>query len=472
MANSAKGSPTKEFFVQMLTRDIELDDAILDLLDNCIDGVIRTNDGVEKTEHFYDTFMAEITISNSFFSIKDNCGGIPRTTAEEYAFRMGRVPTTNTNQPTIGIYGIGMKRAIFKIGKEAIVHTKNNGEKYSVHIPANWVSDPENWEFPIEDDSDNNDLAANGTEIKVSILNDNIAMLWSDEDKIHNYVEKLKKSIQNSYSLIIQNGFTIKINGDIVTAKPVELLVQTTDKKGLSPYIFTGEYGSVKVKLAIGFYAPMASEEDIDDMNESERKTSEAGITVVCNDRVVLYNDKSNLTGWGTNGVPNYHTQFIGIKGIVIFESNNPSELPMTTTKRGIDHSSSVYIAVKDKICEGLKMFTNYTNAWKGRNAIERSYSTNSEKVIYTNFFSDKAKDDYGILLRTDRRGNGATYRPSLPQPDNEKPYKIIRYSRDVQDIRALIAFFYGTPDENIKPSIIGEKCFDKVLNEAKGGDR
>ena len=36
-----KAGPTKRFFVKMLTRDIELADAILDLLDNCVDGIIR-----------------------------------------------------------------------------------------------------------------------------------------------------------------------------------------------------------------------------------------------------------------------------------------------------------------------------------------------------------------------------------------------------------------------------------------------
>lgn len=33
MGTTALGAPTKEFFVGMLTRDIELSDAILDLLD-------------------------------------------------------------------------------------------------------------------------------------------------------------------------------------------------------------------------------------------------------------------------------------------------------------------------------------------------------------------------------------------------------------------------------------------------------
>ncbi|MBS0481598.1 MAG: hypothetical protein JSR96_05480 [Proteobacteria bacterium] len=39
--DTARASPTKAFFVRMLTRDIELQDAILDLLDNCLDGILR-----------------------------------------------------------------------------------------------------------------------------------------------------------------------------------------------------------------------------------------------------------------------------------------------------------------------------------------------------------------------------------------------------------------------------------------------
>ncbi|MEL6260324.1 MAG: hypothetical protein AAFR12_04585 [Cyanobacteria bacterium J06626_6] len=39
--SSINAAPTKTFFVDMLTRDIDLKDAILDLLDNCIDGIQR-----------------------------------------------------------------------------------------------------------------------------------------------------------------------------------------------------------------------------------------------------------------------------------------------------------------------------------------------------------------------------------------------------------------------------------------------
>ncbi len=81
--DQAQASPTKQFFVSMLTRDISLADAILDLLDNCLDGALRLADGkdVDYAKHF-----VKIELTDDHFSIADNCGGIPRDVAKNYAF--------------------------------------------------------------------------------------------------------------------------------------------------------------------------------------------------------------------------------------------------------------------------------------------------------------------------------------------------------------------------------------------------
>ena len=134
------------------------------------------------------------------------------------------------------------------------------------------------------------------------------------------------KSIQQSYSFIIQKGFEITINGQRITPLPISLLFDDKDTASIKPFLYQQTFGDVHVSLAIGFYAPPPSPEDIDDENNLKRSSSDAGWTIVCNDRVVLYNDKTHLTGWGEAGVPQYHTQFIGIRGIVIFESNNPKK--------------------------------------------------------------------------------------------------------------------------------------------------
>ncbi len=111
----AQASPTKQFFVSMLTRDISLADAILDLVDNCLDGALRLakGDAVNYARHF-----VKIELAADHFSIEDNCGGIPRDVAKNYAFKMGREPDDDrdSDTETIGMYGVGMKRALFKMG--------------------------------------------------------------------------------------------------------------------------------------------------------------------------------------------------------------------------------------------------------------------------------------------------------------------------------------------------------------------
>src|SRR5581483_9558264 len=102
-------------------------DALLDLLDNCVDGIIRSGGNRTAGAKPYEGFKAAITLEKDYFSIEDNCGGIPIKVAQDTAFALGR-PTTPIDAPTatVGIYGIGMKRAIFKLGSEALVESLND----------------------------------------------------------------------------------------------------------------------------------------------------------------------------------------------------------------------------------------------------------------------------------------------------------------------------------------------------------
>ena len=72
------GAPTKRFFVSMLPRDIELDDAILDLVDNSVDGAMRSKKERLDTDRPFDGYCCNLTINSEGFELKDNCGGIPR----------------------------------------------------------------------------------------------------------------------------------------------------------------------------------------------------------------------------------------------------------------------------------------------------------------------------------------------------------------------------------------------------------
>jgi hypothetical protein len=81
------GGPTKRFFVAMLTRDISLVDALLDLVDNCVDGATRQLKGKIDKPNAYDGYWARLSLSPSF-DISDNCGGIPSDAIKD-AFLIG-----------------------------------------------------------------------------------------------------------------------------------------------------------------------------------------------------------------------------------------------------------------------------------------------------------------------------------------------------------------------------------------------
>ena len=85
------GGPTKRFFVSMLPRDIELKDAILDLVDNCIDGATRQITKQKlRTRQAYDGFEARLRIDGKSFEISDNCGGIPKDRIATHSYSVDR----------------------------------------------------------------------------------------------------------------------------------------------------------------------------------------------------------------------------------------------------------------------------------------------------------------------------------------------------------------------------------------------
>ena len=137
--NVIVGNPTKKFFIEMITRDISIEDAIIDLLDNSIDGANRIN------PNDYRGLTISISINESEFIIEDNCGGFSLETAQKYAFRFGRPEDAPITNNTIGRFGIGMKRSLFKIGKNFEVETQNEKDHFKVDVDVEkWSKQQQN----------------------------------------------------------------------------------------------------------------------------------------------------------------------------------------------------------------------------------------------------------------------------------------------------------------------------------------
>src|SRR6202040_1758294 len=151
------------------------------------------------------------------FEISDNCGGIPRNVALEKAFRLGR-PEGNHDElvETVGVYGIGMKRAIFKMGREARVFSQHDGDAFEVEINPTWLKDDQDWDLPIKDA---HKKKSDGTTIVVQELHPSIGQQFNEKDST--FIDELIKLIGRLFAVIIEKGFEVYVNDRPV--KPVEI---------------------------------------------------------------------------------------------------------------------------------------------------------------------------------------------------------------------------------------------------------
>ena len=473
MADTVTASPSKTFFVEMLTRDIDLTDAILDLLDNCIDGVLRQLKDTEPIESFdqekpYDGYWAKITATPEEFSITDNCGGIPRDIAINKAFRLGRSIEDlerDKDIATIGIYGIGMKRALFKMGKHSTVISQHSGDPYCVEISDEWLDDDEYWELTLNDiDSTSVDLDSDGTFITVKSLHPSIADQF-DKDR-NTFLTDLKKEIGNLFALIIRKGFTVFLNEEIIDPVSLDILFPKNLKHAetIQPYAYKAIIGNIEVELAVGFYRELASEFELDSEQKIPRRTDNAGWTIICNDRAVLHHDKTPITGWGMRNAPKYHTQFIAIAGVVRFSSNDSLKLPLNTTKRGLDTSSSIYRQTLDRMTEGLKKFTDFTNQWKGQELETEHYFHETAPKDAIEIVEAIPQNEWKPIRKS--KENEKRFTPNLPTPPKGKPTRRIAFLRLKEEIEIVGEYLFG--DAQAPTREIGNRCFEDVLKKIK----
>lgn len=457
-------SPVKSFFVSMLTRDIKLEEAILDLLDNCVDGILRS--GGSNGARPYKGFRADIKFDADSFSISDDCGGIPWS-LHDYAFRMGRAPDRPADAPgSVGVYGIGMKRTIFKIGQRCLISTRSGDHQYEVEITPDWIYDESDWKIPVRPAEISS--KRDGTDIVIGDLYPGIAKMFDEGSNA--FQSELYRMVETHYAYIMDKGFKVTINGDSVKPRTTKIVYDARRNAGdnsIRPFVFkTTTDDGVDVYLAVGFTRPIPPESEIAEEQEALRYSSiDTGWTILCNDRAVLHCDQSELTGWGEAGVPRYHTQFIAISGIVEFKSEDPGKLPTTTTKRGVDASSTLYLQTKNKMREGMRLFINYTNKWKGR-ADESKNHVRGQGRKALSLDELKVKTQELDFKNTRAPLLGSQYKPRLPLPAQLEPTKRrISYVMEAAKIKVVAEHF---EDPDMQPSEVGELCFNTVYDGAR----
>lgn len=151
---------------------------------------------------------------------------------------------------------------------------------------------------------------------------------------------------------------------------------------------------------------------------------------------------------------------------MVEFSSDDPKKLPTTTTKRGIDASSTLYLQVKNKMRDGLRFFTDYTNRWKGRFEESKTHIAGASVLGFEQLKIEAKKLPFSQTPKVFPKGKAEQYRPSLPMPKLDAKKTRISFMRANEDVR-LVSGHLFKGDEGKEPSEVGGKCFDMVLEEA-----
>ncbi|HET7455312.1 MAG TPA: ATP-binding protein [Solirubrobacterales bacterium] len=438
-------TPARRFFVAMLIRDIELIPAIIDLVDNSADGAkrLRTEPGDDR----YEGLEVEVEVSPERFKIEDNCGGMSVELARNYAFKFGRSEDTIGPIGEVGQFGIGMKRALFKMGEFFEVTSATETSRFTLPVEVKAWTEEDNTDWSFEFDEVEEDIEIDdenvGTNIEVNKLHEFVAEVFGQEA----FVNRLRKDLATRELRLLQQGLTIKVNGqELIAQAPMLLAGDEFTPVHLERELEVDE-GSIEMKLWAGLAEPRSGEDD-DDVDDGEKYRSDppAGWYLFCNDRLLLYADKGRLTGWGAEAAA-YHPQYSRFRGYVLLEGD-ASLMPWNTTKTGVDEDSRAFRLVQNEMFDALQKVQAVINRLKK----ERRQP------------DEDARPAISALERAEPKPlldlpSSPSFKVPEPAPDPPPTAQWIRYQVELGDFER-VAESVGSDT----PSEVGRSTFDWYL--------
>lgn len=342
--------PTKTFFVEMFTKDIALEQAVLDLVDNSVDGAKRY---AKAGDTPYAGFQVNLTFNNEEFLIADNCGGFSSDVAVNYAFRFGRPKGATSTPGSIGQFGVGMKRALFKFGRHFIVQSATPDEEWAVEVPVtDWENNDNDWHFPWGKFAPVGGLskASPGTEIQVTKLRPSVSAVFATK----NFENSIVSLIRSKHRSFIGQGMSICVNGTAVL--PIDLVMISGE--GFRPASKTLTFDEGGAPVTVRILAGVGASQP-----------SLAGWYVICNGRIILEADRRAVTGWGVvedaaskTSIPGFHNQFARFRGIVTFDSTDSARVPWNTTKTDVDQDNVVWRAAREEMIILMRPVIDFLN--------------------------------------------------------------------------------------------------------------
>lgn len=381
-AISVRQGVDPKYLQNTLTKDITPLEAIYDLVDNAIDAArerILAAGSIRRDEYGlpadYSAYRIRLRIGSGSISLSDNCMGMDERTLTEHAFVTGFV---SSHKYGIGGFGIGLKRALFRLGTRYALSTDTGKFSAVMRFDKNQLSQP------------NSAMKARRTaslgRTKTLLCINDLELGVSHEFRTRDKADSVVKNLSRRYGLFIRKGLRITVNGKRVPSfgpgirqsGPVAAQSRSVlAERGVRIFIDSGMHEAYR----------LTSESDYNSATTGAL-TDQYGWYLVCNDRIVKVASHEKDLGW-TAG---WHQEYYGFIGWVRFVAENPEDLPWDTKKTIIDPNSGAFREVSGKL---QKFADSYKSANKKARK-EGSVSVSSPDSAVTSNLNRNAGDGIG----------------------------------------------------------------------------
>lgn len=341
----------------VVTQDINCFECILDLIDNSIDAakslVIHNLDD-QGMPLSYEGVKISLEVSSDGITLHDNCSGISKNAIEERLLVIGE----ESNQKlAIGHFGVGLKRALLKLGNEYSIETCTGGDKYEMSFNANSIAG--NTEKPLQARFLGDKNPSTYTTIRIKEPTNSYVREIVNDDA---WEKKLRDEFSIRYSIFIKKGLSIQLNESTITPtcpdikhNPPVLIQQATLQAA----------EGIQVHIRAGMHEDYYKTGDPEYNSKNiESITDQYGWYYVCNDRVIKIATRDKKFGWG----PRWHNEYYGFVGWVYFVGD-VAKLPWNTKKTDIDPTSEAFEAIKPSLQQ-------YANTYRSQNRTLKKQKT------------------------------------------------------------------------------------------------
>lgn len=328
-------TPTKRLFLSIIA-DYDLNRSICELVDNGLDAWVRGGRAKRiNIKIVLDKRQQTVTV-------EDDAGGLPKSELR-YVVGPGQTGTSPTDE-TIGIFGVGTKRAVVALAQDIRIKTRQPRHvTCQIEFDDKWLEDND-WDLPVYevDDITQGTTIVELQRLRIQITDDAIA--------------QLKEHLSTTYArFLTNNSITVSVNGEKLSSRFFE---NWAYPPGYVPQRYVGTLQTednrvVRVEAVAGL------------SRESSPAAGEYGVYFYCNDRLVARALKTFEVGF-TKGLAGLPHPKVSLTRVLVFLNGDARSMPWNSSKSDISTKHEVFIALHPWLVQVVKDYASLSRIWMG----------------------------------------------------------------------------------------------------------